>query len=641
MPPSARVLHPVCVRLLLLFLFGTLVVASASEAAPPHGRMAISPPPVSDASLDELVEASSLFLDDDDSRSGVPVSRRFRLGSAGEVEAIESARSERVWEGRVLDDSGDVRGWLLEIGTSAGSMIAYDPGDGAVVQAIPLGDGRVRILRRPGAFPPCLGAISIDLTSHAEGGLAGGCDDGSTLDVLIKWTPTAQVQAGGPSAIRAIAEASVAMSNHVYALSGVGTRMRAVDMSVSEPFDGDAQSGTLQALRATNDGVLDGVHAERDALGADLVTLITGEHPSYCGVAYLLGTDSPSWGFSVVVWDCAVGNLTFTHEIGHNQGCCHAPGDGGGCNSGGVFSYSVGRRFFGDSGGQWRTVLAYSPGTRWPRLSSPDVIHDGQPTGTASADNGRTIDETAVVMSNYRCSIPSGDGEVQFESPVFVPPVDGQSVEIELPPLPPVSPGSSAILSVAAVSDHDGSSELFAFRVNERLLGIVFGGHGEECRPEGEDSVFADGVFNAAISGGGSDGEVVRITATSPVDPVCEASEMTFTIRYQADASCGTVDSDGDGFGDGCDECSEDPGKIEPGDCGCGVPDTDADGNGTSDCLETCTGDFNGDQQVGGADLTLLFGQWGAGGGFADIDDNGLVDGGDLAVLLTLWGECP
>lgn len=638
MPHPSRLARSAGVLLLLL---GTIVLASTSAAAPPARRMTISPPPVSDASIDELVDAESLFADEDGAApNGVPAPRRFRLGSAGDVEAVESARSERVWEGRVLGDSGEVRGWMLEIGTSTGPLLAYDPGDGEVVQAIPLGDGRVRILRRPGAFPPCLGAISIEGPPGAEGGLAGGCDDGDTLDVLLKWTPTAQAQAGGLLAIRAIAEASVALSNHVYALSGVATRMRAVDMSVTEPFDGDAQGGVLSSLRATNDGVLDGVHAERDALGADLVALITGEHPSYCGVAYLLGTDSPSWGFSVTVWDCAVGNLTFTHEIGHNQGCCHAPGDGGGCNDGGVFSYSVGHRFFGDSGQQWRTALAYSPGIRWPRLSSPLVIHDGQPTGTDSADNGRTLDETAVIMSNYRCSTPSDDGEVQYESPVFVPPVDGESIEIVVPPLPPVSPGTSAILSVAAIADHNGSSELFALRVNERLLGLVFGGEGQECRPEAEDTVIAGSVFNATISDGGSGGEVFRITATTPVDPVCEASEMTFSIRYRPDETCGTVDSDGDGYGDGCDQCPDDSQKIEPGDCGCGVPDTDADGNGISDCLETCTGDFNGDQQVGGADLTLLFEQWGASGGFADLDGNDLVNGGDLAELLTSWGEC-
>ena len=37
------------------------------------------------------------------------------------------------------------------------------------------------------------------------------------------------------------------------------------------------------------------------------------------------------------------------------------------------------------------------------------------------------------------------------------------------------------------------------------------------------------------------------------------------------------IDTDGDGRGDECDYCPHDPGKVNPGICGCGVPDTDSD----------------------------------------------------------------
>ncbi|MCP4844056.1 MAG: hypothetical protein GY901_03010, partial [Actinomycetia bacterium] len=52
-----------------------------------------------------------------------------------------------------------------------------------------------------------------------------------------------------------------------------------------------------------------------------------------------------------------------------------------------------------------------------------------------------------------------------------------------------------------------------------------------------------------------------------------------------------TIDSDGDGTPDCLDGCENDPGKIEPGDCGCGVPDTDTDGDGTLDCFDGCEND--------------------------------------------------
>jgi hypothetical protein len=54
--------------------------------------------------------------------------------------------------------------------------------------------------------------------------------------------------------------------------------------------------------------------------------------------------------------------------------------------------------------------------------------------------------------------------------------------------------------------------------------------------------------------------------------------------------SCGARDGDGDGTNDCTDACPDDPGKTEPGACGCGVADVDANGNGTPDCNETCTG---------------------------------------------------
>lgn len=44
-------------------------------------------------------------------------------------------------------------------------------------------------------------------------------------------------------------------------------------------------------------------------------------------------------------------------------------------------------------------------------------------------------------------------------------------------------------------------------------------------------------------------------------------------------------DSDGDGVGDACDGCLNDPLKIAPGVCGCGVSDIDNNGDGIPDCL--------------------------------------------------------
>ncbi len=36
----------------------------------------------------------------------------------------------------------------------------------------------------------------------------------------------------------------------------------------------------------------------------------------------------------------------------------------------------------------------------------------------------------------------------------------------------------------------------------------------------------------------------------------------------------------------------------------------------------------------------LVLAQWGASGGAADLNHDGVVNGGDLGVLLGLWGPC-
>jgi hypothetical protein len=57
---------------------------------------------------------------------------------------------------------------------------------------------------------------------------------------------------------------------------------------------------------------------------------------------------------------------------------------------------------------------------------------------------------------------------------------------------------------------------------------------------------------------------------------------------------------------------------------------------------ERCPGDLNGDGIVDGGDLLILLSAWGPNPGHpADLNGDGTVDGGDLLILLSAWGECP
>lgn len=53
-----------------------------------------------------------------------------------------------------------------------------------------------------------------------------------------------------------------------------------------------------------------------------------------------------------------------------------------------------------------------------------------------------------------------------------------------------------------------------------------------------------------------------------------------------------------------------------------------------------CPADLNQNGAVEGGDLAILLGNWGA-SGEGDLDGSGIVDGGDLATLLGAWGNCP
>ena len=55
-----------------------------------------------------------------------------------------------------------------------------------------------------------------------------------------------------------------------------------------------------------------------------------------------------------------------------------------------------------------------------------------------------------------------------------------------------------------------------------------------------------------------------------------------------------------------------------------------------------CLADLFVDGQVNGADLGIALSQWGQGkGAVADINRDGIVNGADLSILLSSWGACP
>jgi hypothetical protein len=160
-------------------------------------------------------------------------------------------------------------------------------------------------------------------------------------------------------------------------------------------------SQILTDLRATNDGDMDNVHQLRDQYGADVVAMIC-QNGQYCGIAYLMTNVSSSFAssaFSVTNYSCATGYYSFGHEIGHNMGSNHDPQNA----SSGAYSYSFG---FRTSNNQYRTIMAYSPGLRIKRFSSPNVTYNGFVMGDNNQDNARSMNNASDTIANWRTTVP-------------------------------------------------------------------------------------------------------------------------------------------------------------------------------------------------------------------------------------------
>ena len=59
--------------------------------------------------------------------------------------------------------------------------------------------------------------------------------------------------------------------------------------------------------------------------------------------------------------------------------------------------------------------------------------------------------------------------------------------------------------------------------------------------------------------------------------------------------------------------------------------------DGSNGCDPGLVGDIDGNGLVNGADLAAVLSAWGTKGGAADLDGDGSVGGSDLAILLGNW----
>ena len=350
-----------------------------------------------------------------------------------------------VWQGRLEGaEGGDV---TLAVTDSVVAGTAFLHGR---TFEISFAGGNVHEIREidPAAYPTDDPQFELmpDTVGVTEGATSvASSDTSSQIDVMVLWTPNARAAAGGASAIQSLVNLAVANANTAYVNSQINTQLRIVYSGelafVETP---SSITGDLTKLTSTSDGNIDQVHTLRNQYGADIVTLMGAGYSSagYCGIGYLMGSPSTSfasYAFNVVDRACAAGNLSYAHEVGHNQGLHHDPPNASGTPS---YPYAYG---YQDPGGAFRTVMSYGGAPRVTHFSNPLINYASRPTGASTQNNASALNGTAGTVANFRSSSTGGGGTTPAPTPTCTFSVTPTSLSFE-------AAGGAAQVSVSAPS---------------------------------------------------------------------------------------------------------------------------------------------------------------------------------------------
>ena len=355
--------------------------------------------------------------------------------------------------------------------------------------------------------------------SSANKNTTAQADDGLTVDVMVLYTPQALAAAGGVAGMQSRIALATTETNESFENSLVKQRLRMVHSAAVSFNDSGNISGDLDKLRSTSDGVMDDVHALRDAYGADVVSLWVANAGNLCGIGYLMSVEASNFAvsaFNVVALGCATGNLTFGHELGHNMGLRHDVFVDQGTNTltpEGSTVVSTGVRYahgYIDTVNRFRTVMAYTDGctaasVSCPKIknfSNPDVLSNGAVTGVATtANNARALNDTRETVANFRQAVTSpGGGAISF-----------------LPTQYTVAEGGTLTLSVQRIGGSIGAASV-AWSIQP--------GAGTRVATPGQDFTVASGELRWADGEAGSK----SISITLLQDTLAEGDE-TFNVQ--------------------------------------------------------------------------------------------------------------
>jgi hypothetical protein len=261
---------------------------------------------------------------------------------------------------------------------------------------------------------PIRAARDAALTSEPRASKPPGQDKaapGTQIDTLFLYTAAFSQRYPGTARETRI-NYLVALANQIFANSAVDLGVRVVGIDATDYSEAGTNAAALDAMRIALEGNgvpapgLTGLRARRDALGADLITLVRPhdiEMRDSCGIAYLFGRGA-NYGVNVLSdgtssWSIC-SDETYAHEVGHNLGAEHQLGASS--NNAGFGRAHVAL-------GQYHTVMGSfgtgnpNRGLRLQRFSNPQQLCGGRPCGVAgAADNARRLRANMGDVAGYR-----------------------------------------------------------------------------------------------------------------------------------------------------------------------------------------------------------------------------------------------
>lgn len=228
--------------------------------------------------------------------------------------------------------------------------------------------------------------------------LAGDCK----VRVLVAYTDDFAANIADPIGF---AQSCIQANNTSFANSNVNFQVELACAYETSYAESGNSTTDKTAFRDISDGQMDEVSTWRTYYDADLCHLLVNNLSNGCGEAWNVSISVYADAFCVTDRGCAVGNLTFPHELGHLYGARH---DVFVDATNTPYAYGHGKTVTGS----YRTVMAYvdacgsSGCNRVAYFSNPAVTYLGVATGNSgTADNESAHEASRVAISGLETTL--------------------------------------------------------------------------------------------------------------------------------------------------------------------------------------------------------------------------------------------